>query len=221
MSPGNQNFSVSNSIMANFDNPHKEKSTSNFLEKTARGILNTLPEGATKNGLTEYFEVIGANRYYNDNSAFMENVGISAYFARRFSDPMNSCVRDAALNFYKEVALRTKSDFLSSQDCAEPPKKSSYVLTPDYGCSTSERAGIQSVAGEGQYKKFPPGWLWDLALKHAKGDPNSAMFLIGMCGHDDVNQGTYLYDDYSERALDTLRKKDLKFLSKKVKFKLR
>jgi hypothetical protein len=32
---------------------------------------------------------------------------------------------------------------------------------------------------------FQPGFVWDIALRHANNDPNLAMALIGICGHDD------------------------------------
>ncbi len=37
-------------------------------------------------------------------------------------------------------------------------------------------------------KSFDAGFLWTLALKHSGDDPNLALALIGVCGHDDTQQ---------------------------------
>jgi hypothetical protein len=48
----------------------------------------------------------------------------------------------------------------------------------------------ESAASIGQR----PGWLWQKALEVSKGNPNLAMRLIGMCGHDDGHHENVFFD---------------------------
>ncbi|MCB0391437.1 MAG: hypothetical protein KDD58_09100, partial [Bdellovibrionales bacterium] len=52
-------------------------------------------------------------------------------------------------------------------------------------------------------------------LKHANNDPNLAMSLIAVCGHDDVAQGTYYWLDDSLKAKEEVQFK-LKYLNKDI-----
>ncbi|WP_413557325.1 hypothetical protein [Bdellovibrio sp. HCB209] len=168
---------------------------------TIEKIVEKLPSGETKQGLQEYLEILGLKKY-NGGGVGISNRGLQAYFDAKFGDSKNSCVRVAALSFYQEVAKTLKSQSESrgnTNSCEKPPDQAF-----DYGCSES-RPRLSQVAGQGEFKGLSPGWVWQLALKHAKGDPNSAMFLIGLCGHDDASKGTFQYKDFSEAALDDLR----------------
>ncbi|WP_413576180.1 hypothetical protein ACLVWU_17495 [Bdellovibrio sp. HCB290] len=178
------------------------------MNDVIKGALNKLPDGETKNGLKEYLGTLGIESYGNDNVS-MENKGLMAYYENRFADAKNSCVRNAALAFYKDVekSLSAQSKGMKCNQSSESSK---------YGCSDS-RAQLSEVAGEGRFKGLSPGWLWQLALKHSKNDPNSAIFLIGMCGHDDRSQGYLEYADESEKALDALRLQRQGTLAEKAK----
>lgn len=187
--------------------PVSERSTVRATGDTVQAMIGKLPDGETKNGLKEYLETMGYDSYAEDKTVSAGNLGMADYFSKRFSDKRNSCVRDAARGFYGEIAKVLKAKTSAGKTCSfEAPKldELGVVSEPDYGCHSIDfkRAGILDQVGEGEYKDLQPGWVWDLALKHAKGDPNSAMFLIGMCGHDDVNQGTYSFSDASPSALD-------------------
>lgn len=186
----------------------KTNSVVNSTGEFIKDILNMFPESNIKNGLKEYLEILGHEKYYSDETVKGSNTGISSYLSSRFSDPMNSCVRDAALSFYEDIAKVLKKRF--SQNCNttnglfHTTINGLFPTTPDYGC-IQERAKLLDVAGKESYKKLQPGWLWKLALKHANGDPNSAMFLIGICGHDDTAQGSFSYLDKSSKALEEIQ----------------
>lgn len=187
--------------------PAAQRSTVRATGDTVTAMIAKLPEGETKKGLEEYVAAMGYDSYKEDNSVSSGNLGMAAYFSKRFSDKKNSCVRDAARGFYGEIAKVLKAKTSAGQSCGfKGPELNELgvVSEPDYGCHSIDikRSGILDQVGDGEYKELQPGWVWDLALKHAKGDPNSAMFLIGMCGHDDVNQGTYSFSDSSSAALD-------------------
>lgn len=176
----------------------------------AKKILSYFPEGDSKKGLQEYLSILGAEKYIaGDASVGGSNAGMAGYFSARFSDFKNSCVRDAARAFYNDVNTELQAKVPQDAACRNPDGMQNFSNMAKFmekitACH-SQRAGISSVAGKGPYKDLEPGWLWRLALKHSKGDPNSAMFLIGMCGHDDTAQGLYAYEDKSDSALDSIR----------------
>lgn len=196
---------------------------------TLNKVLNFLPEGETKRGLKEYSQILGMDKYGNDGVVGGGNFGISEYFSSRFGDKNNSCVRDAAKNFYGDVAAYLKNK--GPEKCAPamsyaPGGEGHVVASNDYGCS-SGRALLSEAAGAGKFKDYEQGWVWKLALKNANGDPNAAMFLIGMCGHDDVSQGNYRLLDKSvegqdkgrfeqEQAQDIIRRKQSRLDSLKA-----
>lgn len=207
-------------------NPYTPKSTVKGTGELVSSLIDKLPNGDTKNGLKEYVALLGYDQYYGDSSVGGANAGISSYFSNRFNDPKNSCVKDAAMSFYADIAKILQSKNSKKNSCTASDASSTstqYIPTNKtslsaYGCvRPQDRAKIDSVAGEGDFKDFSPGWVWDLALKHAKGDPNSAMFLIGMCGHDDVGQGNYMYEDKSDQALDKLAEQKKNILDEKFK----
>lgn len=44
---------------------------------------------------------------------------------------------------------------------------------------------LLDAPGDGPFSNVKPGFVWNLALKNADGDPNRALQIIGLCGHDD------------------------------------
>jgi hypothetical protein len=164
-------------------------------------VVAKLPNGETKKGLQEYLEILGLKEY-KGGGAGISNRGLQAYFDAKFGDNKNNCVRTAAVSFYQDIAktLKAQTESLVKPEACESTPSQGF----DYGCSVG-RPRLSQVTDQDQFKGLAPGWVWQLALKHAKGDPNSAMFLIGICGHDDASKGTLLYQDYSEKALDDLK----------------
>lgn len=187
------------------------KSALTSTGETAQRIINYLPNGDTKRGLQQYIDIVGADAYEGDNAVGATNAGIAAYFSRKFSDPKNSCVRDAALSFYQDVEKYLKAKIPQDVNCKPLPNnmivagKSVSTTDSATSCSEPDRAGLYATVGSDRFKNLEPGWLWKLAMEHAKNDPNSAMFLIGMCGHDDTAQGEFTWEDNSPTALDEIR----------------
>lgn len=58
-----------------------------------------------------------------------------------------------------------------------------------------KKPSLKDVAGAGDYQALQPGWLWNLALKHARQNRRVAMEILGICGHDDVH-----YEPYKDRT---------------------
>jgi hypothetical protein len=198
----------------------QESSIVHSSDSSIKKLLNSLPNGDTKRGLQEYIAILGPEKY-NGDYVGVSNVGMANFFSRNFSDKTNSCVRDSAQFFYKDVANRLRQHSKNDLECKPLPsvitsEKGITKISPDYGCGR-ERAGILNIAGKDQFSDLEPSWLWNLALKHTKGDPNSAMFLVGMCGHDDLLHGHYIYEDKSQLAQDELRQECLEIKAKKIK----
>jgi hypothetical protein len=187
-------------------------------------VVDYIPESDTKRGLNEYAEALGFENYGNsDMTVGAANVGMGMYFGNRYSDPKNTCVRNAVESFYGDIAAymnkRNKDGIEQSGSWADP--RTDY--SPIYKAFPSDaRAKLTENIGSGKYADYEPGWVWNLALKHAHGDPNSAMFLVGMCGHDDTMHGEYVYNDTSEKGKDTLKIKvdNLRDKIKKQQLKL-
>ncbi|WP_142694764.1 hypothetical protein [Bdellovibrio sp. NC01] len=187
------------------------KSALTSTGEAAQRIINYLPNGDTKRGLQQYVDIVGADAYEGDNAVGTTNAGIAAFFSRKFSDPKNSCVRDAALSFYRDVEKYLKAKLPQDANCKPLPGnmivagKSVSTTDTATSCAEPDRAGLYATVGADRFKNLEPGWLWKLAMEHSKNDPNSAMFLIGMCGHDDTAQGEFSWDDNSPAALDEIR----------------
>lgn len=132
----------------------------NVLPKPARPIASTLLKVVPKQ------QRQGLNDYLTvtgvDTSA-TSNVGIRSYVKNYFEE--NSCVQDLAADFYSAINL---------------------IDATNGNLGGAKRVNISSNSK--QDFNLSPGWLWNLALSYADGDKLLAMQLIGVCGHDDVNQ---------------------------------
>lgn len=132
------------------------------MGQTVAAAIDRLPEGPSKQGLIRYLQVVSPQVYKNNDFVGTGNQGIQDYFASHFKN--NDCFAEAAFGFYRDI------------------KKMN---------TQSRRPRLSDVSGEGEFLNKKKGWLWQLALRHAKGKANKAMALIGLCGHDDINQGIY------------------------------
>jgi hypothetical protein len=82
--------------------------------------------------------------------------------------------------FYDDVQTITAED--GKPACTNPNEE----------CPT-----LNQVAGDENHSSLRPGWLWDLAMKDAGGNPDRAVKLIGVCGNDDTYQGGSINAQYS------------------------
>jgi hypothetical protein len=131
-------------------------------------ILLTLILGAPSHGasvkktVTDHFDIVRPWTYKKRENFYAANIGLSDYIRQVY---------------------RTDSTL----------KARAQVFYGDYfrivGSRNFDLIEFDSVAGQGDYTDLAPGWLWKLALDHADQDPQTAMRLIALCGHDDIEQG--------------------------------
>lgn len=153
-------------------------------ETLLRTALDQMPEGSWKNGFEKYLEVVKPDAYRN-GKVELANPGLVEYIHHNLGGPERKCLRAAHARFYKEIsekAKKSRADFISNHGKEIPLK---HFDIKGYELDDTARPTLEDEAGKGQSENLEPGWLWKLALKHAKGDKNVAMFLIGSCGHDD------------------------------------
>lgn len=213
------------------DQNQKDKSTLGQTSTLLATIIDKIPDKNLQNGLREYVKIVNPKAYHGD-SVGGSNSGLVQYFSKRFQE--NACVRDAAKNFYADVATKMKKmnlcDQSRNESSAEISKLESQLaketdskiksdikmqlkylskenkpepVNETYGCY-SNRPSLLDRVGVGEKSYLDEGWLMRLALKHSNGNPEAALELIGMCGHDDVSQGHYTYFDDSDAAKSEL-----------------
>ena len=107
----------------------------------------------------DFAEILQPKSYGSGGSTQVSNVGLDQHYADLAkNDPVFG---QQLYNFYSEIN-RVK-------------------------IVAAVRTNINNVAGDKQNLNAKPGWLWEVALKNAAGNPNRAMQLIGACGHDDIS----------------------------------
>lgn len=143
--------------------------------KIALTLISKLPNSGVKDGLERYYNILSLKSYTYDNQVANANTGVALFFEQQFEQ--NACFAEKAYLFYRDLKLSTKQ-----RQTAEGDK------------SRHARPSLGDVAGKNR-KDLKPGWLYEKALKYANGNPNVAMSLIGLCGHDDKNQGEFTNQD--------------------------
>ncbi len=187
--------------------------TNSFVSK----LIDYIPDKNLKKGLQEYMKIVDPSAYKRgDGEAGGHNAGVANYFSNRFHN--NQCFQHAAFDFYQDVAATLKKQHPCSIKLPPPSSTdnksevvwmgSSAELVNDhnpledmYGCST-DRPAIDDHVGKGARSYLEDGWLLKLAMKRTNNNPEAALELIGMCGHDDVAQGNYDYYDKSQAAIE-------------------
>lgn len=144
------------------NSPSKSESVTPLIENISslQQYLDWAPENSRK-ALGHFAEMIGLNKYSSDGEVAGSNRGLISYFEEQTKNP---CIQNHIENFYREI------------------KNAQAEADKNY--ATQIKLG--SRINGGRNPKLKPGWVWNLALKSAAGDPNTAMFLIGYCGHDDA-----------------------------------
>lgn len=183
----------------NYDSPWSEKNnedSSNLVNDYDEGIkkiLKYIPDSSLKNGLKKYLEIINAKNYKTDDDVGASNAGISAYNQNTLDS--NPCFAKLVEAFYTDIFER------------ESLKKNYFASVPTreelYG-----RPSLSTEAGKGKNRDLKPGWLFEKALEYSGGDPNLALNLIAVCGHDDNGQGILSYK-LEVQSKSTPSKKDL------------
>lgn len=91
-----------------------------------------------------------------------QNSGIAGYVRQIVLD--NPCFNSMADSFYERIS----------------------ELDQRY---QSSRPNLGDAAGEGRYASLEKGFLWEMAMETANNNPNLAIRILGVCGHDDTAQG--------------------------------
>lgn len=149
----------------------------------AHKIISSLPKSSLKEGLSRYYSILKPDSYYSDVYVGTKNDGIQYFLEGNFK--ANPCFAESAYLFYNEIKKTT----LNRQDDSKD-------------ISRHSRASFGDISGTTRPDR-PAGWLFSRALKYTNGDSNKAIALIGLCGHDDVNQGKFL----NEEAIFSIGKK--------------
>jgi hypothetical protein len=148
------------------------------LRTAADLFVKAIPDGRIKRGLTRYFEVIGLDAYGTMDLG-KANFGLNRYIGRKTS---------AYPCFGKLADLFAREQLNQDHDLEE---KYSWN---DSRRVLGRRMTLADQAGS-TFKELPAGWLWRKALRFSAQDPNLAVNLIGVCGHDDTAQGPYPFLD--------------------------
>lgn len=151
--------------------PQGDKNNISSTDHVAKVLINSLPDSNTKNGLLRYYQVLNPTAYTSDMDVAMNNTGLASFFEQQFKN--NSCFAEKSLRFYREIKKSTRNT-------QKIPSNSTRHSRPSLG----DKAGVNRL-------DLQPGWLYQKALQFTGGNPNKALMLIGMCGHDDTNQGVF------------------------------
>lgn len=137
-----------------------------------------VPIPALRDPLLHYLKVLGLRGYDNADSVGGKNAGLNRFFeSLSLNDPE---FRGKVRAFYERVR------------------------EVDNRMPATKKPTLADAAGKGAFEDVPPGWAWEAALKTAGGDPNTAMRLIGFCGHDDVSQSRLVSPRSSEEAVEAM-----------------
>lgn len=124
-------------------------------------IIDSIP-GKPAEGVRDYMEIVGISPDSGRNS------DISKYNADLVAK--NPCIRNLATQFYFAIEADGLPEQFSMKNLKKP-------LPENVALSeTVKTIGLK------------PGWLWEKAMEITKGNKTLALQIIGLCGHDDMNQ---------------------------------
>lgn len=156
--------------------------------KSAEALLKTaiggMPDGSWKKGFQKYLEIVKPEAYAS-GEVEKANPGLVEYIHGHLSGHDRECLRAAHTRFYKDIAVTVKNSRKAFIAKHGKPANFKHFDEDSSRLDNASRPDLDDEAGKGQSENLEPGWLWNLALKHSKGDKNVALFLIGSCGHDD------------------------------------
>jgi hypothetical protein len=160
-----------------------------FLYSGYQTLKKALPENKYKCAMKIYEQSLGLEEYQSVYHMGKTNAGIATYFSEQLSQ--NACLAVAATQFAETLKKKDKDNL------------SDFIFT-----------NILETAGKDRYANYPPGWVWKEALKFTNGDKNSALFLIGLCGNEELP--SYEYEIAGSNKV-ILAKKDLSKLNEDLK----
>jgi hypothetical protein len=150
-------------------------------------FVSSIPGGARLGCLLNDYAAILDSESSGAN-ARLKNFGLVNFVQGEFAkEPL--AVQRATKAFYDEAAT-----FLDHHGGT-----AAITLAKD-----QESPTLAERAGDANHPELKPGWLWDLAMKHAQGDPNLASSMIALCGHDDTAQEEVTVSIDAETAANDL-----------------
>ena len=136
------------------------------IQTKADKYFKFIPSKNLKSGLKEYMHMLGLSTYGSDDVGG-SNAGLAGYSSKLIEK--NKCFSEVTSNYYADVQSKT--------------------LEKLKAFSKRNIAGYEYMKLDNlSLKSDEPGWAWELALKHAGGDANLAMSIVGVCGHDNTSQ---------------------------------
>lgn len=128
--------------------------------------------------LDDYLSALGVKKYGAGHSG--ANEGLASFNNALLKG--NSCFAELTTRFVDEVRI------MDLEQLAKRPANWNRPKISDHLSKDSSP---------------PAGFLWDLAMKYSKQDPNLAMSLIGVCGHDDAVSVDVALSDYVDPKVST------------------
>lgn len=170
-------------------------------DKILRNIIKVVPNSSLRSGIEQYLDIINAQAYSDDQNVGLSNRGLAQFQANQVKN--NPCFAKLAEAFYQEI---TEQDSTSRRS-----------QVPNSRSSLGSRPSLATEAGKLPNENVKPGWLYQKALEYTNGNPNLAIQLIGLCGHDDISQGDFKYEvDGDDQSQSEIKDNYLKTIEYRV-----
>jgi hypothetical protein len=141
------------------------------VAEKAKTVVECLPDGdPSRNGLLHLMEIVGLGNYNPYGIIRGANEGMIEYFQQLILD--DEVFEQQLLAFLADVKSTQVFDSSFLGSLSERP--------------LSHRPTLDDEAGKEPFLESKPGWIWEIALDHSKGDSSRALQLIAVCGNDDV-----------------------------------
>ncbi len=123
--------------------------------------------------INEYLKIVKPSSFIPNSGQSKEKLyGLSKYFDDVLEN--SPSLKTLTINFYEDVFYQTTD--IDDIRCDLQNTCPSINLMPN--------PNFTDKLGENELHELKAGWVWQLAMKHSKNNPNLAMFLIGILGHD-------------------------------------
>jgi hypothetical protein len=162
---------------------------SQILDQIQTQLKKIRGTGPLRCEISDLATLLRPSDYLNSSSVGGDNSGLANYI-QSLADHSPE-FQDATKAFYRDVETTLKT-----QDAVHVHTEQLFSGAPPVSFNQS--------AGDSNHSGLKPGWLWDLALMHSKGNPNLAMELIGVCGNDDTSMGSIVVNFSEEESKQRL-----------------
>jgi hypothetical protein len=167
------------------------KSETNELQEHIEKYLNFIPDYKLKSTI---------GKYINEVSQIHRGANESIEIANLKLLQTSPCFAEIAADFYLDLL----------QDDLENLK---LKMLKNENRPLGTRIALDEEAGKGFWQSKKPGFLWEKLMSKTNGNPNLAIAIIKMCGHDDaINEKPYLsnthpnYEKLNKRKIEIINK---------------